>query len=232
MIEGVREGFAPAEISVRWAQLAIGRARVERGERLRLVLEEARAGHLALALVDDGLPRPRERYLWRPPLVLEARVRFSHPAGELLGTAGFGLWNNPAPLWSACPQASPQWLWFCYASPPAAGLRAAVTGGSEPGPLAWLWPGRKGQPALEAPLAGELMAGWHDYRIAWLPHRVLCQVDGRRALETVHSPPGPLSLVAWVGNDWMGRTAPLGHLAIERPQWLEVEYLAVATGNA
>ena len=101
LVEGLRERLAPGEMSPRWVQLAVGRARVEWGERLRLVLSEARAGQLALAQVDDGTARPRGRYLWRPPLVLEARVRFSHAAGELLGTAGFGLWNNPAPLWSA-----------------------------------------------------------------------------------------------------------------------------------
>jgi len=220
LVEGVQERFAPGEMSPRWVQLAVGRARVELGERLRLVVSEARAGQLTLAQIDDGTARPRERYLWRPPLIVEARLRFSHPAGRLLGTAGFGLWNNPAPLWSARMEESPRWLWFCYASGQGEGLQAAV---ATPG-LSSLW--RPSARERQAPVRAALDE-WHSYRLAWLASRALCQVDGRTVLETTPAPAPPLALVAWMGNDRLGG-AGSEHLAIVEPQWMEIEAITLA----
>ncbi len=243
----------PEAFDPHWAQVAIGRSRVEMANGLRLLLEEASTGQLALAQLDDYVARPRERYLWRPPLVLETRARFSHPGGELQGTAGFGFWNNPAPLWGTRLEASPRWLWFYYASPastlsllpgPPNGFKAAVVHGGKAGGLAMTLfqallkapaTGRRlagtRLPAVEMTLNGDLMATWHTYRIAWLPSRIAFQVDGQAVLETGRVPPGPLAFVAWIDNNYAALDErgemQLGHLAIGRPQWLELEYLSI-----
>ena len=63
---------------------------------------------------------------WRPPVRLEIRARFSHPAAMLRGTAGFGFWNDPFGMTKAMPPRSwlpklrmPQAAWFFFASPPS-----------------------------------------------------------------------------------------------------------------
>ncbi len=58
-------------------------------------------------------------FTWRAGGSLQLRARFSHEAGELQGTAGFGFWNapfaDPSMKWPRLPQA----VWFFYASPPS-----------------------------------------------------------------------------------------------------------------
>ena len=126
-------------------------------------------------------------------------------------------------------EARPHWLWFCYTSGKGEGLRAAVAGGGEGwGVRRWLVEHMGPQELRAAPLASSLTA-WHDYRLAWLEGRVLCQVDGRTVLEAARAPSAPLALVLWMGNNRLGAGGP-GHRAIARPQWLEVEYLSLAQG--
>lgn len=254
MVTPLEEAFSPESIDPRWSRIAVGAAEVQLDGRLRLLLRSAQTGGLALAQLDDYLIRPRQRYLWAPPLVVELRARFSHPGGHFLGTAGFGLWNNPAPLWSTGMEIRPNWIWFYYASPqstlsllpgPPHGFKAAAVCGGSGGRLAMTVNtallkvpalcrrlGRNRLPALEMTLPNELMADWHDYRLAWLPGHVCFQVDGISVLETQYAPPGPLAFVAWVDNNYAaidGRGAlQVGHLAIEQPQWLELERLSLA----
>ena len=103
----------------------------------RLILPPASAARYADAQLDDYAGLPRARYPHRPPLRLTLRARFSHGLenshgdteksqsapcsaclrGSLLGTAGFGFWNNPFGPQSKIP-ALPQAIWFFYASPP------------------------------------------------------------------------------------------------------------------
>ncbi|NJN18079.1 MAG: hypothetical protein HC822_18330 [Oscillochloris sp.] len=73
------------------------------------------------AQIDDYQVRA-PHFLHRPPLRLSLQARFSHPAAELSGTAGFGFWNYP----SAFPPRPPQAVWFfswCAAEQHSAGLR-------------------------------------------------------------------------------------------------------------
>ncbi len=77
-------------------------------------------GHYADAQLDDTHGLGRRDYLWRPTasasVRLTFRARFSHPADQLLGTAGFGFWNapfgDPTVPWPTLPQAT----WFFFAS--------------------------------------------------------------------------------------------------------------------
>ena len=47
------------------------------------------------------------------------RARFSHPANELRGTAGFGFWNDPFMMTGARIPTLPRAIWFFYGSPPS-----------------------------------------------------------------------------------------------------------------
>jgi hypothetical protein len=61
----------------------------------------------------------RRQFAWRPPLTLHVRARFSHPSGQLRGTAGFGFWNDPFAMIGRRAPALPRALWFFYASHPS-----------------------------------------------------------------------------------------------------------------
>jgi hypothetical protein len=94
---------------------------VETGPALRLVLPPVAAGYADAQVDDYGLPSVKRRrdYLWQPGVRLSVKARFSHEAGALRGTAGFGFWNapfgDPTVRWPALPQA----VWFFYASAPS-----------------------------------------------------------------------------------------------------------------
>ncbi|MFN4294554.1 MAG: hypothetical protein ACK4JD_10515 [Thermoflexales bacterium] len=91
--------------------------RVERaGDVLRLVIPPTTRAAYADAQLDDyehALPR---RFANRPPQRLRLRARFSHPAGALKGTAGFGFWNHPFTRDGAVLE-PPCNVWFFYSSP-------------------------------------------------------------------------------------------------------------------
>ncbi|MGH2594009.1 MAG: hypothetical protein ACRDGG_10900 [Anaerolineae bacterium] len=107
----------------------------------RLILPSASSTQYSDAQLDDYAGLRRGRYPHRPLLRLSLRARFSHDLennpgnaegaerfysarwsprlrGSLLGTAGFGFWNNPLGAQSKVP-ALPRAIWFFYASPPS-----------------------------------------------------------------------------------------------------------------
>src|SRR3954469_2827171 len=62
---------------------------------------------------------------WRPPVQMALRARFSHPQGALLGTAGFGFWNDPFGMTQIAQRRSwrsygrlPQAVWYFFGAPP------------------------------------------------------------------------------------------------------------------
>lgn len=184
------------------------------------------------AQFDDYQPLSRGDFLQRPPRTLSLRARFSHNAGDLRGTAGFGFWNDPFGMsghrWPTLPRA----LWFFFSGTtsnmalaqnvPGPGWKAATID-------AWRWPFLLLAPT--APLAMPLMkiptlykylwpigqraigvaenmvvldmTRWHHYQIEWQPHSVCFAVDGRTILKTKCSPRGPLGLVIWKDNQAM-----------------------------
>ncbi len=87
----------------------------------RLLIAPQAAGRPAVytnaQLADDHMPRRHHR--WRPPLTLTLEARFSAPAG-LVGTAGFGFWNDPAGMSRRRAPALPKALWFFWHSPHSA----------------------------------------------------------------------------------------------------------------
>lgn len=59
----------------------------------RLEIPSGASGRYRLAQLDDYHHLGRDQYLWQPSVQLSLQARVS--AGELTGTWGFGVWNNP-----------------------------------------------------------------------------------------------------------------------------------------
>lgn len=183
------------------------------------------------AQIDDYQGLPRQDFLWRPPLQLNVEARFSHPSGQLRGTAGFGFWNDPFWMTGRRSLARPAACWFFYASAPSdmplaleapgAGWKAATLDARSPRAAAHLtaltaaipfmrvprlrtrlWP--RFQAALriaETPLEADMTA-WQSYTLVWEPESVQFAVDGAVVLRSP-APAGPLGLVVWLDNQWM-----------------------------
>jgi hypothetical protein len=213
----------------------------------RLVEEGATARVYSNAQLDDYQGRRRRDFLWRPPLTLTVRARFSHraaclePAAEsgLLGTAGFGFWNDPFMMTGRRPPALPRALWFFYASPPSdmkLDLRTPGWGWKAATIDAARWPVRLSLPL--APLVVPLMrigsfyrhtwprvqrllnvcearvavsmTEYHTYTIEWHRRQAKFGVDGQTVLSCDRVPRGPLGLVIWIDNQYLVAT-PQGH---------------------
>jgi hypothetical protein len=166
---------------------------------------------------------------------MDLRARFSHPEGELVGTAGFGFWNapfgDPTVRWPTLPQAN----WFFYASRPSdlpfpevgpgrgwfvATLDAVTPWMTILAPLALpilalnniqplrqrTWPAiRRPLRISHAPI--ELsMVEWHHYQLEWRPGGCRFLADDVPILETDCSPRGPLGFVCWLDNQYLAAT--------------------------
>jgi len=105
-------------MSSAFRQLELNGGRVLPGKTWRLHLDPAEDGY-ADAQLDDYGGLARRAYRWHRGTSMTLRARFSHLAGELIGTAGFGFWNapfgDPTVGWPTLPKAT----WFFYASTPS-----------------------------------------------------------------------------------------------------------------
>ncbi|WP_097653283.1 family 16 glycosylhydrolase [Candidatus Chloroploca asiatica] len=230
----------------------VGTGRVEGARPLRLVIEEATAQAYSDAQIDDYQRGQREPLIQRPPLRLSLRARFSHEAGVLRGTAGFGFWNYFLAGWPTMPRA----LWFFYGSPPneialASGVpghgwkAASVDAGRPQGlalfPVALLaaplmripllyrgwWPPLQRSIGAHERLIRQPMTAWHTYTIEWGERTSRFLVDGRVILDEVPSPRGPMCFVAWLDNQYLVAT-PQGRLRwglldVPEAQWIEID---------
>lgn len=248
-------GFHP-----RWVRFAIGHSAIEAEPGLaRLVVDGAVAGELSDAEIDDHRTAPRWDLHWTPPLTLSVRARFSHAAGELLGTAGFGFWNDPFD-WSGNVQAPPNAIWFFYASPPSDmsfvrgvrghGWRAAFLNGGKANPVTMA----VGNAVFRVPgmdklvfAAAEKMMGaqeqlldevdlraWHDYRLEWRASEAVFSVDGQVKFRALNPPKVPLGFVAWVDNNATtmgpGKDFSFSRIAVPMREWMELEYVTIEKG--
>jgi hypothetical protein len=205
------------------------------GDTLRFVNTDTVATGYTDAQIDDYQGLARRDFLWRPPLTMTVRARFSHPSGELSGTAGFGFWNDPFMMTGWRWPAPPRVIWFFYASPPSnmkldlntpghgwkAGtldaLRWPFFALLPTAPLAvplmrvgplyrTFWPlGQRAIYVSEA-LAPVEMTGWHTYTIDWQRKSAHFSVDGQTVLDCNTSPRGPLGFVMWLDNQYMVAT--------------------------
>ncbi|MEE8392415.1 MAG: hypothetical protein V3S14_16675 [Anaerolineae bacterium] len=118
-MNAVHEDFT-GELGTRWRQYVVANGALESdGSTLRFVTAGATARKYSDAQIDDYQGLPRRRFRWRPPLRLTVRARFSHPTGELQGSAGFGFWNDPFLMTGARMPTLPRAIWFFYGSPPS-----------------------------------------------------------------------------------------------------------------
>ncbi len=164
----------------RWGKLVATRqggagvARTEAGFLLATPAMPASGGvRYTNAQLDDTAGRPRAAFLHRPPLRLELRARFSHPAHELVGTAGFGFWNDPFGMSGSWPPALPQTAWFFFASPRSKmALAAGVPGnGFKAATLNTGRPPARAAAALLLPLAPLLPAAALLMRVSCIYRR-------------------------------------------------------------
>jgi len=225
----------------RWRRYVVGAGQLApTGSTLRFVTTDATSRQYSDAQIDDCQGLPRRHFLWRPPLRLTVRARFSHPAEELRGTAGFGFWNDPFLMTGARAPALPRALWFFYGSPPSNmkldlqtpghGWKVATIDALRPvalllaplAPLAVLlmnlrplyhalWPPiQRALNVREATVEVD-MTGWHTYAVEWGTERARFSVNGEPVLEEAPSPRGPLGFVMWLDNQYMVAT-PWGRL--------------------
>ncbi len=224
-----------------WQQFLAGNGALEpTGSTLRFVTVDATFRKYSDAQIDDYQGLPRRRFPWRPPLRLTVHARFSHPAGKLQGTAGFGFWNDPFLMTGTRIPALPRAIWFFYGSPPSNmkldaqtpghGWKAATIDALRPvalllapiAPLAVLlmnarplyralWPPiQRALNVREATVEAD-MTGWHTYTVEWGIERARFSVDGEAVMENAPAPRGPLGFVMWLDNQYMVAT-PQGRL--------------------
>ena len=240
-----------------WVRFAIGHADIEREPGiLRFVVDGAVAGELSDAELDDHRTVPRERLMWKPPLRMTVRARTSHRSGELLGTAGFGFWNDPFD-WVGNVQTPPNALWFFYGSPHSDmsfvrdvrghGWKAAMLNGGRADKFT-MWLGNfifnlPGMSKLVFRLAETQirahefvmdeveLTDWHEYRIDWLPREAIFLVDGMEVSRAPNPPTVPLGFVAWVDNNAAtmgpGRDFAFNRIAVAQRQWMELSRVCI-----
>ena len=229
------------KLSARWHRHETRSGALEpAGCALRFVVGRTASRRYSNAQVDDYRGLPRRGFPWRPPLHLTVRARFSHPAGELRGTAGFGFWNDPFLMTGMRLPTLPRAIWFFYASPPSdmrldlgvpgCGWKAATIDALRPAALLLapaalpavllmnfrrvyraLWPPiQRAIYASETALAAN-MKEWHTYVLEWGWRHSHFLVDGELVAGPVSSLRGPLGCVMWLDNQYMVAT-PQGRL--------------------
>lgn len=222
------------EPDARWSRYVLPDSRLEAtGSSWRLANEPGEARRYTDAQIDDYQGRARSDLLWRPPLDLTVRARFSHPTADLPGTAGFGFWNDPFMMTQGTKlPALPRAIWFFHASPdsnmkldrdvPGCGWKAAVIDANRlpfyllapTAPLAVplmnfrplfraLWPVGQRAIGVREALVGAPMTDWHTYHLEWRAGGARFAVDGETVLEADTAPRGPLGFVLWIDNQAM-----------------------------
>lgn len=244
-------------ISPYWVRFAVGHANIETEKGIaRFIVEGTEEGQLSDAEIDDHRTVPRYKLPWTPPLRMSVRARMSHRAGEMLGTAGFGFWNDPFD-WIGNVQVPPNAIWFFYASPQSDmafapnvrghGWKVASlnAGRADPftmavGNFVFRLPGmskivfRAAQArtnAHEKTLDDVALTDWHDYRIDLMSNEARFFVDGVEIFRAPNPPRVPLGFVAWVDNNFAvmgtGREFAFGRMAIAHKQWMELAHVGI-----
>jgi hypothetical protein len=221
------------ELDPRWRRHGKGEGSLERTDgTLRFVNLVTTSEAYTNAQIDDYQGLPRRRFPWRPPLRMTVRARFSHPEGQLSGTAGFGFWNDPFAMTERRIPTLPRAIWFFYGSPPSdmrldanvpgRGWKAATIDALRPtalylAPLALpaallmnlrplyraLWPPIQRALNVRESSVEASMTEWHTYVIDWGLERSAFSVDGEVVLDGAPSPRGRLGFVMWLDNQYM-----------------------------
>jgi hypothetical protein len=246
------------EPSSRWSRYLRGGGRLElTGHSLRFVTQHARSSEYADAQIDDYQGLSRRHFPWRPPLRLAVRARFSHPSIELIGTAGFGFWNDPFVMTGRRLPTLPRAIWFFFASSPSDikldlgvpgyGWKAATIDARQwrfflllpTAPLAiplmrlgrlyrLLWPLAQRAIGVRESLVEVDMTEWHTYVIEWGVQRARFEVDDQTVLDCVASPRGPLGFVMWLDNQYAVVT-PWGRFGFGLLETSGIQWMEIET---
>lgn len=240
----------------RWKQHVVGSGTLEAtGNTLLFVNNGASSRDYTNAQIDDYQGLPRGSFPWRPPLNMTVRARFSHGPRELLGTAGFGFWNDPFLMAGRRVPTLPRVIWFFYASPPSnmkldlrtpgRGWKATTLDArwmpflllAPTAPVAVplmnvrplyrrLWPVVQRALGISEAVLEAPMTDWHTYAIRWDEDGSRFSVDGKPVLESEFSPRGPLGFVMWLDNQYAVVT-PWGRLGYGLLQSPERQWMEV-----
>jgi hypothetical protein len=233
----VLENFPPqTPLPPPWKTFIKGNGALEAtGDSLRFVNTDTVATRYTDAQIDDYQDLPRRDFLWRPPVQMTVQARFSHPAGGLSGTAGFGFWNDPFLMTGFRRPALPRVIWFFYASDPSNlkldlhtsghGWKAATLDAIRwpfiallpTAPLAVplmninpfyraLWPISQRAINVSEAIVPADMREWHTYTIDWQKNTARFSVDDETILDCRTPPRGPLGFVMWLDNQYMVAT--------------------------
>ena len=198
------------------------------GSRWKLRIPAGSGAHYRLSQLDDYEGLRRSEYLWRPPLKLTLRARVS--SASLVGTWGFGLWNDPFGLSLGTGTsvlrlpALPQTAWFFAASPrsylsfrddlPASGFFAQALRSSPvnstliSAALAFPFAPKTTRRTISRLVQEDAIRidsdprAWRRYTVEWAPNHTAFSVDEALVLDSVVSPRPPLGLVAWIDNQY------------------------------
>ena len=202
------------------------------GQTLRFKNNPTTEDQYTNAQIDDYQKLSRHQFLWRPPLKMQVRARFSHPDGVLKGTAGFGFWNDPFMMTGVRRPTLPKAVWFFYASPPSnMKLDSHVPGfGWKAATIdVWHWPffvlvplAPLAVPLMNVPALYRLcwpvgqrairvqeqqivasMTDWQTYELTWQKEEICFFVNKNLILSGRMVPNGPLGLVVWFDNQYM-----------------------------
>ena len=246
---------APPDTS--WDRHLLDGSRIDSGADVwRFENYHAASGQYTNAQIDDYQGLRRRDFLWHPPLKLTVRARFSHPGGDLQGTAGFGFWNDPFAMTGGRLPTLPAAIWFFYASPqsnmklgmdtPGAGWKAATLETRTLSALALapfaplavplmnirpiyhtIWPLAQRWLRISESLISPDMTQWHLYELDWREDSAEFRIDGEPTLRTNRPPHGPLGFVMWKDNQAMVAT-PWGKLGWKTLPIARDEWLEVS----
>jgi hypothetical protein len=198
---------------------------------LRFVNQDTTRDQYTNAQIDDYQGLRRGDFLWRPPLTLTVRARFSHSRTALVGTAGFGFWNDPFMMTGWRFPALPRAIWFFFASEesnmkldldvPGYGWKAAMIDAMRWPFLALLptiplgialmnlrplyrrlWPVAQRAIGVQEALIHSDMRDWHTYKLVWGNAHSRFWVDDEQILACGAAPGGPLGFVMWLDNQY------------------------------
>lgn len=210
----------------------------QEGVKLELLESNMRDGY-GNAQLDDYRLDKRNNFRWKANVRLQLRARFSHPADQMTGTAGFGFWNAPIGVGVRRTPSPPAAAWFFFAGPnseiplardvPANGWKAASLDARTlwfylllpTVPLAiplmrmppfhnLLWPVAQRVMRVDERMLNAPLNQWHDYTIVWTRDAVRYQIDGSEIHVCRRPPTGRMGFVAWIDNQFMVAT-PQGH---------------------
>lgn len=257
----VREAFSADGLSSIWQSSVwqprtYGSALLRQADgALRCILPPGAINQYADAQITDYEQPRGDSFRWRPPLRLSVRAWASAPQAELIGTAGFGFWNEPFVPTGRLRLRLPRAVWFFFGAPPhnmalardvpGRGWKAATLDAGRPlavallpfAPVGFLlmrvpalyrrlWPvAQRAIGVSEALLPVDLSAP-HSYTLDWRADSVTFRVDGQIVHAATTTPRGPLGFIAWMDNQYAIIT-PQGKIGFGVTPILREQWLAL-----